>query len=168
MLKFGNYGEYLNKYLWYTRSCIVIVAENPHCAFWGNLKAAEDCLSFCRYGLNCNKQRHEFCSFLYREAYAENRDGWNNSRKVLCPHIQEKNNLHQSISLSVFGTLFELHTDVVALVSDAGVSGIDGYAPVSLNIVFLFLCLISVLPFSSLYNQLREAFQCATVFAKLV
>ena len=36
-----------------------------------------------------------------------------------------------------FCTLLELNADTVALVGDAGFSGVDSYAPVILSIVFL-------------------------------
>ena len=67
----------------------------------------------------------------------------------------------------VFCTLLELNTDTVALVGDAGFSGVDGYAPVILSIVFLFLCHNISPPAFSLYSQTGDAFQCAAVFAKL-
>ena len=67
----------------------------------------------------------------------------------------------------VLGTLFELYADTVALISDAGFPGVDGYAPVILNIVFLFFCHNISPPVFSLYSQPGDAFQCAAVFAKL-
>ena len=67
----------------------------------------------------------------------------------------------------VFCTLLELHADTVALVGDAGFPGVDGYAPLILRIIFLFLCHNISPPVFSLYSQPGDTFQCATVFAKL-
>ena len=75
--------------------------------------------------------------------------------------------IEMQFSFGVFCTLLELNADTVALVGDAGFSGVDSYAPVILSIVFLFLCHNISPPAFSLYSQPGDTFQCAAVFAKL-